>query len=149
MITCQTYFCFLLWLNSNISLSKHVWILPPCGVCFVHYKNHRLCIHCSYNIYPLILQSIHLDFRRRWDMAGCENFLNSYLEYLKTLNFHLINERPPTRQGRHSLSPSHTPLTHPLYLYKCLQRSWTGGIMLIDMSFISRQIVFHWMLQTK
>ena len=76
-----------------------------------------------------------------WQSTVRENFLNSYLEYLKTLHFHLINERPPTRQGHHSLSPSHVPLTHPLHLYKCLQRSWTGGIMLIDMSFINN--LFH------
>ena len=61
-----------------------------------------------------------------------ERFLKQYIEYLITLKFHPIEERQ-----RHP--PSHPHTTHPHY--KCLQRSWSGGIMLIELSF--QMSLFH------
>ena len=75
-----------------------------------------------------------------------------YIEYLKTLGFQAIKERTAAAgaTGRHPPRPSSRgsqtrPPPHPslaaqiqpssLRLYKCLQRSWQGGIMLIELLF--------------
>ena len=57
-----------------------------------------------------------------------------YTSYLQTLNFQAINERPAS--GPQSSSVLHLP-----YIYKCLQRSWAGGIMLIELKL--EAVVFH------
>lgn len=58
-------------------------------------------------------------------------FIESYTSYLQTLTFQPINERPT------SVPQS----TSSLYIYKCLQRSWAGGIMLIELKL--DPVAFH------
>lgn len=90
-----------------------------------------------------------------WGEKVKEELLQVYISYLKTLGFQAINERTGSatsseRSGRHQrpssrASQTSRPPTHPsmatqlqqssLRLYKCLQRSWQGGIMLIELLF--------------
>ena len=90
-----------------------------------------------------------------WKEKVKEELLQVYISYLKTLGFQTINERTgsaasASMSGRHSRPSSRATQTsrppHPssmaaqlqpssLRLYKCLQRSWQGGIMLIELLF--------------
>ena len=92
-----------------------------------------------------------------WREKVKEELLQVYISYLKTLGFQAINERTGSASstgiaGRHQRPSSRTsqvsrPPPHPsiaaqiqpssLRLYKCLQRSWKGGIMLIELLFQS------------
>jgi hypothetical protein len=71
-----------------------------------------------------------------WRRKIKDTFLKDYIEYLQTLKFHSINERPAANKSPKSVSsPTHHSNEH-LGLYKSLQRSWTnGGIMLIELLF--------------
>ena len=68
-----------------------------------------------------------------------EEVLSRYIEYLQSLGFQTINERPPIISARHkdgSRTPSRPVLVPSSQrLYKCLQRSWPGGIILTEVLF--------------
>ena len=90
-----------------------------------------------------------------------EEVLQVYIDYLGTLGFQAIKERTTAAtsiHGRHQRQGSRTsqssgrstPHTQPasqaqssssLRLYKCLQRSWQGGIMLIELLFQADQFM--------
>lgn len=91
-----------------------------------------------------------------WKEKVKEELLQVYISYLKTLGFQAINERTGSASStgmasRLQRSSSRTsqvisrPPAHPslasqiqpssLCLYKCLQRSWKGGIILIELLF--------------
>ena len=71
--------------------------------------------------------------------------LSRYIDYLKTLNFEEITERA-SPQLRHKAmgGAGHTPTcppqsatptqAPPQRFYKCMQRSWTHGIILIELT---------------
>jgi hypothetical protein len=74
--------------------------------------------------------------------------LSLYIQYLKSLDFEEITERSsPQLQPRHSRGGGgHTPTrSHqttppvlgllPQKFYKCMQRSWTHGIILVELTF--------------
>ena len=81
-----------------------------------------------------------------WFNSIRDEILSLYIRYLKTLNFEEITERvnttPPSRpKERGGHTPSWNPQPLPLLpilpqkFYKCLQRSWTHGIILIELTF--------------
>ena len=49
----------------------------------IYYDNHRLCIHCSYIIYPFILQSIQIRYGR---VQYVKTSSITTSKYLKTLH---------------------------------------------------------------
>jgi hypothetical protein len=76
--------------------------------------------------------------------------LSRYIQYLKTLNFEEITERAsPQLQQRRSGGGSHTPTrlpqpappvsVLPQKFYKCMQRSWTHGIILVELTFVEER----------
>ena len=85
-----------------------------------------------------------------------DELLSLYIRYLQTLGFQTITERSsvPKHKPRtpHHRPPPPTPSPPtpsplpPLKLYKCLQRSWHGGIMLVELLF--RGDRFHVKLYT-
>lgn len=77
-----------------------------------------------------------------WFEQVREEALSLYIQYLhEALGFQPINERPaPIPSRQRSSRPgtpqrSHPSSTHLSKLYKCLQRSWPGGIILIELLF--------------
>ena len=85
-----------------------------------------------------------------WLDAIREEVLSRYIEYLHSLGFQTINERPPIVSARHK-DGSRTPSRPVLFsssqrLYKCLQRSWPGGIILTEVLF--QEDMFHVKLYT-
>ena len=84
-----------------------------------------------------------------WLDELCSDFLNKYCHYLESLNFVHINESTPltvspkkTRHGRSQESTATVKSEKPSQLYQCFQRSWPGGIMLVDITFLQKKI-FH------
>ena len=76
--------------------------------------------------------------------------LSQYIQYLKTLNFEEITERAspqlqPRRGGGGGHTPSRPPQpappvsTLPQPFYKCMQRSWTHGIILVELTFVEER----------
>lgn len=60
-----------------------------------------------------------------------DNLFGLYIEYLISLGFQIINERTSSKvKSRSSNKTSSSPPSPPLY--KCLQRSWLGGIMMVE-----------------
>ena len=62
--------------------------------------------------------------------------LSQYILYQQSLGFEAIMERSSAQPPKHR----HTPTTHQAQtpapkLYKCLQRSWTGGIILVELCY--------------
>ena len=82
-----------------------------------------------------------------WFNSVQNEVLSLYIQYLKTLNFEEITERATTAPPpRHKGSGGHTPTrSHPQAppllsvppqkLYKCMQRSWSHGIILVELTF--------------
>ena len=64
-----------------------------------------------------------------WLEAIKQQLFTLYIDYLISLGFQIINERASVkvRAGKPS---SPTPVVSPLY--KCLQRSWAGGILMAE-----------------
>ena len=85
-----------------------------------------------------------------WFDTVQEEVLSRYIEYLQSLGFQTINERPPIISARHkdgSRTPSRPVLIPSSQrLYKCLQRSWPGGIILTEVLF--QDDMFHVKLYT-
>ena len=77
--------------------------------------------------------------------------LTRYIDYLKSLNFEEITERAsPQLQPRHKMGGAgHTPtrppqvapptFTPPSRFYKCMQRSWVNGIILVELIFMEER----------
>ena len=112
--------CYL----SSVSICPVFRMFAPYSLVYC-YKYMYTCISLSY-----IVQDSSGDVGEGYTKLQ-ERFLDMYIEYLKTLHFHPIEERE--RQ------PSTHPLSHSLY--KCLQRSFSGGIVLIELSF--QTSLFH------
>lgn len=82
-----------------------------------------------------------------WQDSLCAEFLSKYCHYLKSLNFLQINESTPLaaspKRMRHGKSQESNPTTVKLdkvpELYRCFQRSWPGGIMLVDLTFLQKK----------
>ena len=85
-----------------------------------------------------------------WFDSVQNEVLTVYIQYLKTLNFEEITERvttaPPPRHKERGGSGGHTPTRSfpqpspllsvpPQKLYKCMQRSWSHGIILVELTF--------------
>ena len=84
-----------------------------------------------------------------WLDELCSDFLNKYCQYLESLNFVRINESTPLsvspKKIRHSKSEgsmASVKSEKPSQLYQCFQRSWPGGIMLVDLTFLQKKM-FH------
>lgn len=103
----------------------------------------RLFHYCSS---PLLLYQCVPDKQDRPESENQSDWLDEikgellslYISYLQSLSFHLINEREvgvakqKPQQPTTSVTSSGTPtMKH----YKCLQRSWVGGIILIELMF--------------
>ena len=82
-----------------------------------------------------------------WQNSLCSEFLSKYCEYLKSLNFLQINEstplacspkRPRKLQNDNSKTAA-TKFDKDPNLYQCFQRSWPGGIMLVDLTFLQKK----------
>lgn len=77
-----------------------------------------------------------------WFDSLRSDVLSLYIQYLKTLNFEEITEQVTTAPPRQREKGSARTPTQPPYpfivpqkLYKCMQRSWTHGIILIELTF--------------
>ena len=74
-----------------------------------------------------------------WVESIKDDLLSQYVQYLQVLGFQVINQRASSQvkagQGSRTASTHpHTPLPPPTP-YKCLQRSWPGGIIMVELSF--------------
>lgn len=94
-------------------------------------KTARLLHYCTS---PLLIQlsvatptSSSTD--RPWLDAIKDELLSLYISYLISLGFQIINERASTKVKSSSQS------TLSLPPYKCLQRSWPGGIIMVELFF--------------
>ena len=81
-----------------------------------------------------------------WQDSLCSEFLSKYCDYLKSLNFLLINESAPlaaspkrTRKLQNKNAATVKQDKSP-ELYQCFQRSWPGGIMLVDLTFLQKKV---------
>lgn len=68
-----------------------------------------------------------------------ERLFSQYIKYLNSLGFQAINERTSTKPKSSSRVASKTltsslPHSFP-HWYKCLQRSWPGGIVMVELMF--------------
>lgn len=65
-----------------------------------------------------------------------EQALSQYILYQQSLGFQAITERTstPSSKSRPPLTTHHSQPASPR-LYKCLQRSWTGGIILVELGY--------------
>jgi len=84
-----------------------------------------------------------------WLDELCSDFLIKYCQYLESLNFVRINESTPltvspkkTRHVKSQEKMAAVKSEKPSELYQCFQRSWPGGIMLVDLTFLQKKI-FH------
>ena len=88
--------------------------------------------------------------RTAWFDGIRNEALSQYIQYLKTLNFEEITERAsPQLQPRRGGGGSHTPTRLPQpsppvsalphKFYKCMQRSWTHGIILVELTFVEER----------
>ena len=82
-----------------------------------------------------------------WQDSLCSEFLDKYCHYLKSLNFLQINESAPSAaspkrtrklQNNNKKAATVKPDEDP-ELYQCFQRSWPGGIMLMDLTFLQKK----------
>ena len=91
-----------------------------------------------------------------WFDGVRDEALSQYIQYLKTLNFEEITERAsPQLQPRRGGGGGggggggHTPTRHPQpappvsafpqRFYKCMQQSWTHGIILVELMFVDER----------
>lgn len=65
-----------------------------------------------------------------WLDSVKEKLFLLYIDYMTSLGFQLINERSSSKLKPRPPHKSTTPPTSSLY--KCLQRSWPGGIMMVE-----------------
>lgn len=95
-------------------------------------KTARLLHYCTS---PLLIQHSMTtpSDAAEWVESLKEECLSLYINYLISLGFQIVNERASsTVKPGHASSkapPSSTPL------YKCLQRSWPGGILMVELMF--------------
>ena len=82
-----------------------------------------------------------------WQDSLCSEFLSKYCHYLKSLNFLLINESAPsaaspkrTRKFQNNSNTATVKQDKIPDLYHCFQRSWPGGIMLVDLTFLQKKV---------
>ena len=83
-----------------------------------------------------------------WQSSLCSEFLSKYCDYLRSLNFLPINESAPlasspkrTRklQNNNNSKTATAKSDKDPELYQSFQRSWPGGIMLVDLTFLQRR----------
>lgn len=92
-------------------------------------RTARLLHYCTS---PLLIQATPIsDKDEAWLETMKDEVLSLYVEYLLILGFQVINERV--------LKPVPQPSSKPVQIvappYKCLQRSWPGGIIMVELSF--------------
>ena len=113
----------------------------------------RLLHFCSCHLL-LSPPTITSSDRAVWFDKIRNEFLTLYIEYLKTLDFEEITERPilapplskhkggggsGARTPIKSSQPSQQNPAPPQKFYKCMQRSWMHGIILIELTFIDER----------
>ena len=97
-------------------------------------RTARLLHYCSS---PLLLQQClttpTVTSHGEWLTTSKEQLLSHYINYLLVLGFQLINERAHSKVKPSSRAPKvPQPQAIP---YKCLQRSWLGGIIMVELLF--------------
>lgn len=102
-------------------------------------RTARLLHYCSS---PLLIQdsmATPISIKDgEWLETIKDDLLSHYINYLLVLGFQIINERAlskikPSSRTPTKLLPQTAPLSAPPY--KCLQRSWPGGIIMLELMF--------------
>ena len=97
-------------------------------------RTARLLHYCSSPL--LIQQSMAATADTAdWMETVKEECLTLYMDYLNSLGFQTVNERASSKVKPRKAPPSPTPL------YKCLQRSWPGGILMVELMFQQHHFV--------
>ena len=98
----------------------------------------RLLHYCSS---PLLIQHSMTTptAAEEWMESLKEECLSLYIEYLVSLGFQIVNERASSNVKPKRASSKALPKPSPLY--KCLQRSWPGGILMVELVFQNQHFV--------
>ena len=103
-----------------------------------HYCTSPLLLH---QCVPAKPNEAEIEAQTNWFDNIKAELLTLYIGYLQSLGFQEINERElvpsKQKQGQQMTVAASSSLTSlsSLKLYKCLQRSWVGGIILMELMF--------------